>query len=504
MPNKKEQQAASSQPDQEQIQVIMEQYHQLADALHASQDQQQAEAALAAINALTEATQLALLKVLSKESHSDAADIVTALNELSPLKSVRKEARRSLIRLQELRIYPVWNTPIVRTSAFDQLIEAEMVGANTPTRFWKGYVTDSKDAGEVQLLLVWEQGAGYKDVRVLGFLLEFWHDGVKDFFTRVESKRAFERLVAEMQAKVTLLDCSLAKGRSLIEEALAVNKNFGTKPHRDFTRHRAMLDSMILQNPEIPELEEEEDEEEIGAFIDRDLEPFEVVTEFIDAWADQDFELAYNYLAEDSSLRAGLSEEEWAAQREEWADVARPKRLLPNFVHEREVQKSGLWLPNPFNRSTASTNKVVDTGWSLELAENEQSISLPELPQATAVYKETGRRWFWTSYTLAQEEDGWRIQSMTDEGVNNQQLSIDELQRRVQDHESHLREITSQHQPTDPDADQYLDEIVWRSMQTIYYDDALLKQLPLDQSIYMDAAGRSIILGENERALVYL
>ncbi|HET7640811.1 MAG TPA: tetratricopeptide repeat protein, partial [Ktedonobacteraceae bacterium] len=171
-----------------------------------------------------------------------------------------------------------------------------------------------------------------------------------------------------------------------------------------------------------------------------------------------------------------------------------------------EVQKSGLWIPNPFKQGNpnTSTSVQIDTGWSLELAEDEQSMSLPELPQVTAVYQETGRRWFWTSYTLVHEENGWRIQSMTDEGLNNLQLGVAELQKRIEDHNKRLEEITQQHQPTDPDAEQYLEEIVWRSMQAIYYDDALLKQVPLDRSIYMDAAGRAIMLGELERGLVYL
>ncbi|MFL5663962.1 MAG: tetratricopeptide repeat protein [Ktedonobacteraceae bacterium] len=506
MSDKKKQQAANSQVDERRVQEILGHYHQIAGTLHESQDQQQAEAALTTINALTEPEQLALLKALSKEHDTDAADVATALNEFSPVKSVRKEARRALIRLQELRIYPKWSAPVPNVSALDQFLETDIDIANTPMRFWKGYVTDSRDVGEAQLLLLWEQGAGYKDVRILGFLLEFWHDGIKDFFTSVDSKRNIEKLIATTQARVELLDCSLAKGRSLIEEALAINKKYGTKPHRDFVRHRALVDSMVLQNPAIPELAEDDEDEDIGIDIDPDLEPYEVVTDFIDSWADQDFELAYNYLAEDSELREGLSEDEWIKRREEWAEAADPKRLLPNFVHEREAQKSGLWIPSPFKQgnSNASTSKQVDAGWSLELAEHTQSMSLPELPQATAVYQETGRHWFWTSYALVHEENGWRIQSMTDEGLNNQQLSVAELQKRIEDHNKRLEEITQQHQPTDPDAEQYLEEIVWRSMQAIYYDDALLKQVPLDQSIYMDAAGRAIILGEKERGLIYL
>ena len=139
MSEKKKQQAANSQVDERQIQEILGHYHQIAGTLHESQDQQQADAALTTISALTEAEQLALLKALSKERDTDAADVATALYELSPSKSVRKEARRSLIRLQELRIYPKWSTPVPRVSALDQFLETDIDIANTPMRFWKRF-----------------------------------------------------------------------------------------------------------------------------------------------------------------------------------------------------------------------------------------------------------------------------------------------------------------------------------------------------------------------------
>ena len=54
----------------------------------------------------------------------------------------------------------------------DRLIAAELDNLAETARFWKGYVTNSRSVGEVQLLLLWEQGEGYRDVRVLGFLLD--------------------------------------------------------------------------------------------------------------------------------------------------------------------------------------------------------------------------------------------------------------------------------------------------------------------------------------------
>lgn len=382
---KKDQPAVNAPADEVQVQAFLGQYHEIAAKLHTSADLQQVEAVLADINVLAEATQLALLKSLAKEKSSDAADVVSAFNELSPIKSVRKEARRSLIRLQELRIYPEWSVPFPRLSMLDRLIESELASPGTP---------------------------------------------------------------------------------------------------------------------EMPDIEEGEEDEE----LDLDLEASEVVDAFIEAWAEQDFTYAYNLLASDSILREGLTQEEWIKRREEWAEAARPQGLQLTFSHEHELQQAGLWLPGSISRGASSTRKEIDSGWSLELAAGSADVAanLPELPQATVVYKETGRQWFWTRHTLVQEESRWRIADMTNEGMNARHLSSQELQKRISEHDKHIEEITRQHQPTDPDADLYLDEIMWRSLQVIHYDDALLKQMPLEQSLYMEAAGRAILLGEIELALVYL
>src|SRR6266699_1424520 len=162
-----------------QAQDLLDKYHEIAKNLHESTNQEQVEAALAEINNMPEGVQMALLKDLSKEHQTDAADVLIAINELSPTKSVRKEARRSLIGLQGVRVYPQWSPPIDRTPAVQV--------TTSPLRFWKGMVTDSRDVGEVQLALGFEQDDNPSQVRVFVFLLEFFHDGVKDFFSRTGS-----------------------------------------------------------------------------------------------------------------------------------------------------------------------------------------------------------------------------------------------------------------------------------------------------------------------------
>ncbi len=508
MSKKKDQKVPVSLTDEAQAREVLGEYRQIAKELHSSTDQQQAEAALTTITNMSEAAQMALLKLLSKELQSDAADVLSAINELSPIKNVRKEARRSLIRLEEGRIYPQWEAPVDRTPLVATVqTQNELDLVANPPRFWKGFVTDTRDVGEVQLLLLWEQGKDYKYVRVLGFLLEFLHDGVKDAFTQLESKRSIEKLIAETSAKIELLDCSLAKGRRLLSEALEVNKKYGTMPHRDYRLSLSLINELLLENPDIEEEEEEEDEYEYEDMPEISaLEPAHVVTGFVEAWVDEDFEYAYEFLASDSSLRQGLTQEEWAERREEWAEEAHPARLKPNFLHEREPQKSGIWLPNPFSRGAASSQKEIEIGWSIELAETTDtvdSIALPELPLGTAFYKETGRHWYWTSYTLV-EEDGWRIQSMTNEGINVLGLPVAEIEKRIAEHTKRIESITKQHSPGDADALNYFGEILWRSMQNIYYYDALFKHFPLDRDLYMTAAVSASMLGELERSLVYL
>src|SRR5437764_5730254 len=276
MTKKKDQKISVSQADEAQARSVLGQFHQIAKELHSSTDQKEAETALTAITSMPETAQMALVKALSRERDTDAADVLTAINELSPGKNVRKEARRSLIRLEQEKIYPQWEAPIDRTPV---LALQDIQASSNPPRFGKGAVTNSRDVGEVQLMLFWEQGDNYKDVRVLGFLLEFWHDGGKDFFTTVERKRTLDKLLAEMQSQVETLDCSLAKGRRLIQEALEANKKHGTAPHRDYRLHASLVKQLVLDAPVIEE--EEEEEEDIGtSIIDRDMEPTQVVTHF--------------------------------------------------------------------------------------------------------------------------------------------------------------------------------------------------------------------------------
>ena len=368
-----------------QAQHVLEQYHQVANNLHTSTDRKQAETALTEINNMPEGTQIALLKALSKEHHTDAADVLLAINELSPIKSIRKEARRSLIRLEEARIYPEWSPPVDRTPAIQFPLPS------TPPPLWEEPDLDEDSEGTIDL---------------------------------------------------------------------------------------------------------------------HGLDPQEVVTTFVESWVEGDFETAYQLLSSDSAIREGLSEEEWIEPRDAWWDEAQPGELEPTFIHEREPQESGLWLPSSYTVSRSATHKVIEAGWSIELDETPLSETLPELPHATVVNKETERYWFWTSYTLILEQDEWRIQSMTDEGKNAENLPIEELQKRIEEHNQFIDEYMQTHKQIDTadkaELQQIADAIYWRFVQTIYYNDALIKKLPLDRKPYEEAAARTFLFKQYERCIVYV
>ena len=125
---------------------------------------------------------------------------------------------------------------------------------DTPLRFWQGIVTDTFPTGEVELLLLFENEDNPREIRILGFLLEFWHDGVKDFFTRVESRRSVENFIAGTPARlpgIKTKTSSLAEGRRMLLDALAVNKQHGTVPHKDYRYNLSLINRLVLEAPDL-------------------------------------------------------------------------------------------------------------------------------------------------------------------------------------------------------------------------------------------------------------
>lgn len=482
--------------DNAQLEHLLEQRHEIAEELHNSTSRAQAETALAELTSTDEADQMALLKALAKQQDPDAADVLLAINELTPNKAIRKEARRGLIQLAGAKIYPSW-TPEPESGP--------AVAVTNPPRFWKGFVTETREEGELEIVLCWEQGFEYNEARLMAFMLDFWEEGVQNFTTEVGSKRHIDARIGNTKVRysksigreIRIIDCTLAEGRRLIQEALSVNTWREKRPSKEYRHNLPTVQQLVLNASDL-------DEDSGKTFINPDLDPDEIVGNFIGAWTLGDFGLCFDLLASDSPLSEGLSRDEWVDLRRKWADEAHPARYEPHFLRERERSQQSLWLPSSVLSDRVATQREIEIGWSLELTDTPLSGTMPEMPMGTAVYKETGRRWFWTSYTLVHEEDAWRIQRMKDEGANAQSLPIAELQQRLQTIDDRIREIMDAHQPTDPGVEQYYEEIIWRTIQALHYDDALLMKLPLDRTIYDDAYSRARGLQLSERAIVYL
>jgi len=496
MAAKKQEHSSVQQVDNAQLEHLLAKRHIIAQELHNSTSRAQAESALAEFTSIDEPTQIAMLKALAKLQDSDAADVLLAINELTPNKIIRKESRRSLIQLAGAKIYPSWTPEPEPGPALEM---------NRPPRFWKGLVTETREDGEIELLLCWEQGFEYGEARLMAFMLDFWDEGVSNFTTDVGSKRHIEARIGNTSVRyskaagreIRIQDCTLAEGRRFILEALSVNAWQSTTPAKEYRHHLPVVEQLILNAPEL-------DEDYGRTFINPDLEPDEIVGDFIGAWTVGDYGLCFDLLAKDSQLGERLSRDEWIEQRRKWADEAHPARFEPRFLRERERSQQSIWLPSSTLSDRISTQREVEIGWSLELADTPLSGTLPEMPMGTAVNKETGRHWFWTSYTLVKEDGVWRIQRMKDDGASAQGLSITELQQHIQTIDTRIQEIMEDHRPDEPGVEQYYEEIIWRTIQSLHYDDALLVKLPLDRKLYDDAYSRARGLRLSERAIVYL
>lgn len=106
-------QVPASQANIEQVRDLLTRYQFIAAALEANTEVAQDEETLAPITSLDENTQIVLVKELGKELTPAAADVLQAIYTYAPAKEVRKEARRSLIRLEASDLYPEWEPPTV-------------------------------------------------------------------------------------------------------------------------------------------------------------------------------------------------------------------------------------------------------------------------------------------------------------------------------------------------------------------------------------------------------
>ena len=90
-------------------------------------------------------------------------------------------------------------------------------------------------------------------------MLEFGRDGVKDAFNQYESKRSFEKFLAQMIAgldDIKMKNCTLAQGRRLLLDALAINKQYGTTPHKDYRLNLSLINQLIIEASDLDEDDE--------------------------------------------------------------------------------------------------------------------------------------------------------------------------------------------------------------------------------------------------------
>jgi tetratricopeptide (TPR) repeat protein len=564
MPSKKQRnnpkkQSINSVPQEEdtQVQQQLTNYRQTAAALYSSNTTNQAEAALAPVTSLSESAQIVLLQALSREKKTEAADILLAVNTFAPLKEVRKEARRSLIRLESSKTYPQWTPPSPPLPVVEEPV------STTPPRFWKGQFTDTRAVGEMQLLLFWEHGDNYKEVRTIGFLLDFSHQGVKDFFTELSNKRQVENRMERMREQfnnIALVDCSLSDGKRLVEEALEVNQQYGTKPHPDYTRNLSLVRHLLLDAPEDAPQQNKADQPQelrldearnlLDQLLELGLDPEETVAGFLDTWLRGDYEAAYTVLAKDSPLREGLTSEEWVARRLSWAEQAHPTQGKSEIAYRHEdVDDDDADLaedvdddeeetaePSVLETEVMDTTPEVEAFWSLVLTDTEVGSGLKELPHATAVYAATGRHWFWTKYTLTREGNEWRILTMIDASAEALALPMEELQQQLaeivefaaeqldlveamadEEDAEDVEDVDVDDEEDVEDADdddeeelefeelaEHFEEMMWVTTRAMHYTDALIRQTPDDSSLYDMGYDQATAIQENERAAAYI
>jgi tetratricopeptide (TPR) repeat protein len=495
----------------------------LADGLReaAPEGRDAVAAQLAPVEAMPEPVQRAFaarLGDLRGPSGQAAADVAHALGEEGAAKEVAREARRARIRLRSAGNLPTIEIAPAAQRAVAPATDTE--AAPAAPKLVEAHVTRSREAGEVSLALAWQEGTDPEIVRGWALLLDFWHEGVKDsLFTAPMTRRRF---LAETTARfktdnerTETVSVTWAQARRLVQEALEVNAWRGVEPEAEFRRHQMMLQERLLSVPNTDEAraavaEEEARSEREGdlPYIGSDLEPDEMVANWIGAWSFGDYGMAYDLLAADNPIRRELSRAEYIAQRRRWADEAKPASLRLTLVREQAQRASALWLPGAAGVIAPGSRRDIEVFWSITLGESPLGGAFPELPMATIASQETGRHWYWTAYSVERDrQDGrWRIARIRDEGTAAQALMIEELQKRVQEAHDTAEKVVQQ-QPPEPGseaAEEALRDLTGALTVAMHYRDALIARLPLDEMLYRASVDDAQVLRNHERAAAVL
>ncbi len=477
------------------VEALLDILPALSQQLHQASSREAVYRALAPIEGQSAA--FAFVEALATRRETAAADVALALAEFSQDQRLRKEARRALIRLRSAGIAPEFSIPATTTPASQQQSRA----------FYRGYVTQTRQEGEVQLALAWYENQAVGDVRGLVFLLEFWRDGVKDFFmtdvtTAGRFDQDFGRKVRSGE-QAPAVPCTLAQARQLVREALGINAWRKTSLPGAYKTHALTIRELLLDASISEEEEEAAAREGDRPWITHDLEPDEVVGNFLGAWAFGDYGLTYDLLADNHPARRAQTRDEYIEQRRQWADEADPLGLRMLVIRERTAeaqQAQQLWVPTGYQ---LGGHKEVEAFWSLVLKDSPLGGQMEELPMATIINRETGRHWYWTSYTLVQQEGVWRISRQRDEGLMAQGIPIPDLQKLAEKQTEEANRIGESQPESAEAAEEAYRNLVAAVATGLHYRDALMARLPLDRAPYEQAALDARALGQYERADAY-
>jgi tetratricopeptide (TPR) repeat protein len=471
------------------VQAVLDQLPTLSQQLRQSSDRAASYQALSLIEQQPASVALAVADALASRHIVEAADVALALAELSQSQALRKEARRALVRLRSAGIAPGFSVPAIETTATQR-----------QRPFYLGYVTQTREQGEAQLALAWYENQAAGDVRGVVFLLEFWRDGVKDFYmTDVTTTRRFQQDFAKNHAVVA---CSLAQARQLVQEALEINTWRKTPLPDAYKRHYPTIRDLLLNSAIAEEEEHAVLQEGDRPWIAQHLEPEELIANALGAWSFGDYGLFYDLLADEHPARRAQTRDEFIQQRRQWADEADPAALRALLIREQSeaAQAGGLWTPTSIH---AGGRKDVEAFWSLLLKDSPLGGQMEELPMATIINRETGRHWYWTSYTLVQQSGVWRISRQRDQGLLAQGLPIPDLQQRVKELTEEANRIAQTQPATEAEAEEATRTLFGAVVTSLHTNDALIARLPLDRAPYDQAALDARAIGQYERTAAY-
>ncbi|HEY7357021.1 MAG TPA: hypothetical protein VH590_11165, partial [Ktedonobacterales bacterium] len=448
---------------QQAIQTLLDQLPTLSQQLRQSSERAAAYQALSPIEQQPAPVALAFADALGSRRETDAADVALALAELSQHQALRKEARRAVVRLRSVGIAPGFSVP------------ASEAAPQRQRPFYLGYVSQTREQGEMQLALAWYENQAAGDVRGMVFLLEFWRDGVKDFFmTDVTTTKRFQQDYSKNTRageQVDILPISLAAARSLVQEALEINTWRKTPLPDAYKRHYATIRDLLLNAAFSEEEEQAVLRQGDRPWIARNLEAEELATNALGAWAFGDYGLFYDLLADEHASRRAQTRDAFIQLRRQWVSEAEPTSLRVLLLREQAAgqAQSSLWVPTGIH---AGGRKDVEVFWALLLKDSPVGGQVEELPMATIINRETGRHWYWTAYTLVQQDGVWRISRQRDEGLLAQGIPIPDLQQRVKDLSEEANRIAQSQPDTEEEAEEATRNLFGTVATALHLNDA--------------------------------